>query len=436
MTHGTNTAVLALHRQLFELYPAEATQRLEDLPVEEIAAILRDLPVASTARVWERFSPEIGKEVLKHLDPPMAAEVLAQIDPSRGAALLRGLDIAARQRLLSHASETVAGELRKAIAYPPDSAGALMDPRTLYFHKEMTVHEALAKLRVQKRHGFRLIFIVDDDQQLEGMVEIQDLALADEDTKLFKLMRKIPAVVSELTTKEEIVEILDKYRLTDLPVVDYAGKFMGVVRYHALMDAAREETSADIQTMVGVSKDERALSGIGFAVRKRLLWLEINLATAFLAAAVVGLFEDTIARYTALAVFLPVVAGQSGNTGAQALAVTMRGLALREVRPRQWKRLVFKELGAGLINGIAVALTTSACILLFTDNSPGLALVLGISMVLSLIIAGFSGAVIPILLTVFRQDPAQASSIILTTVTDVMGFFSFLGIATLLAFML
>ena len=174
------------------------------------------------------------------------------------------------------------------------------------------------------------------------------------------------------------------------------------------------------------------LSPPSFAIRKRLPWLQINLVTAFLAASVVGFFEDTIARFTALAVLLPVVAGQSGNTGAQALAVTMRGLALREVRVRQWLRVVAKEVTAGAGNGVAVAATTSVAVY-FWSGSPGLALVIGVSMVLSMTIAGLSGAAIPMILTSLRQDPAQSSSIILTTVTDIAGFFSFLGIATLLS---
>ncbi|MDH3406797.1 MAG: magnesium transporter, partial [Gammaproteobacteria bacterium] len=182
-------------------------------------------------------------------------------------------------------------------------------------------------------------------------------------------------------------------------------------------------------------KDERALSKVPFAVIKRLPWLQINLLTAFLAAAVVGLFESTIAKFTALAVLMPVVAGQSGNAGAQALAVTMRGLALREISVRHWARVVFKEVNVGLLNGLAIAVTTGVAVY-FWSGSLGLSLVIASSMVLSMIAAGFSGAIIPIALTRMGQDPAQSSSIVLTTVTDVVGFFSFLGIATLMAQML
>jgi magnesium transporter len=186
---------------------------------------------------------------------------------------------------------------------------------------------------------------------------------------------------------------------------------------------------------VGASKDERAMSKVSFAVSKRLPWLEINLLTAFLAASVVGLFESTIAKYTALAVLLPVVAGQSGNAGAQALAVTMRGLALREIGIRHWLRVTSKEVRTGFLNGVAIALTTSAGVYVWS-GSAGLSLIIGLSMVIAMVAAGLAGATIPILLTRLGHDPAQSSSILLTTVTDVVGFFSFLGIATLLSSLL
>ena len=215
-----------------------------------------------------------------------------------------------------------------------------------------------------------------------------------------------------------------------MPVVDFDGRLLGIIRYDALVNAAKQEASENLQTMFGAGKEERALSKVSLAIRKRLPWLEINLGTAFLAAAVVGIFEDTIAKITALAVFLPVVAGQSGNTGSQALAVTMRGLALREIRARHWLRVARKEIMVGLLNGIAIALTTSVVVQIWT-GSFGLALVIGIAMVLSMAIAGMSGAVIPVLLKALGQDPAQSSSIVLTTVTDVFGFISFLGLAKL-----
>lgn len=435
MTSDMTETLAALHGDMIRRYPAEAAQRLEDLATDEVLDILTALPVDDTVKIWERLSPEVGRQLLKNMDENLAVMVLDRLDPGCSALLLRGMEQDKLELLLARLAPVVAEELRRVLAYPPDCAGALMDSRIFYFNPDMIVADALAKLRTQQQRGFRLVFIVDEERRLVGMVEIHDLALAETDTRLLKLMRKIPALVTELASQEEIVELLDRYSLTDLPVVDFDERFIGVVRHHALMDAARDESSADIQTMVGVSKDERVFSSVGFSVRKRLPWLHINLVTAFMAAAVVGLFEQTIATYTALAVFLPVVAGQSGNSGAQALAVTMRGLALREVRPRHWKKIILKEFNVGFLNGVAIAATTAVCAGLWS-GSIGLALVLGLSMVLSLMIAGLAGSAIPIVLSRLGQDPATASSIFLTTVTDIAGFFSFLGIATLLASML
>jgi magnesium transporter len=208
-----------------------------------------------------------------------------------------------------------------------------------------------------------------------------------------------------------------------------------VIRQAKLAFAVEQETTLDIQTMVGASRDERALSSAIFSVRKRLPWLQINLLTAFLAASVVGLFESTIAKYTALAVLLPVVAGQSGNAGAQALAVTMRGLVLREISLRHWPKVLIKEVNVGLMNGLAIAATTALGVYVWS-RSFGLVLIISAAMVISMVIAGLAGALVPILLQKLGLDIAQSSSIILTTVTDVVGFFSFLGIATLLSFLL
>ena len=232
-----------------------------------------------------------------------------------------------------------------------------------------------------------------------------------------------------------MVDLLERHKLVDLAVVDLDGRLLGIIYHRTLIQAIQEDAMVDIQTMVGASRDERALSTPLFAVRKRLPWLQINLLTAFLAAAVVGLFEQTIAQFTALAVLLPVVAGQSGNAGAQALAVTMRGLALREIGLGQWFRVAIKEVQTGLVNGILVALTCGLGVYIWS-GSFGLVLVIAASMVLAMVAAGFAGAIVPIGLTRLGQDPAQSSSIILTTVTDVTGFLSFLGIATLLASML
>jgi magnesium transporter len=274
--------------------------------------------------------------------------------------------------------------------------------------------------------------VVTPEGQLRGTIATVEVLLASDDTRLTSLRIKGTPAIEAFASRAEVLEILERQRLAALPVIDVTGRPVGALSQRALALVAEQNVAADMQTMVGASRDERALSSAAFAVRRRLPWLQINLLTAFLAAAVVGLFEGTIAQFTALAVLLPVVAGQSGNTGAQALAVTMRGLTLHEIGLRHWRSVAIKEATVGFVNGLAVAVPTMLGVYLWS-RSAGLSAVIGLAMVLSMTIAGIAGACVPMALRASGQDPAQSSSIVLTTVTDVSGFLSFLGLATLFA---
>ena len=431
MEHTNNSIDIALYQALFNQYPAESVRQIEQMEPGSIAELMLFQPVNQVRKIWERISPELGARVINELPVEYCAELMDLLNPNTGASLLRCLSEEKQDEVLAATSSGAANDLKRALAYPVDTAGSLMDTNVMYFRSDMTVGEAISVLRNRPKHNYRKIYTVDEKNHLKGMLEIGELVLANTASLLSEHELMSPVFIEVTASREEIVSIFEKFKVTDLPVVDFDNRLLGVVRYHALVDAAIEESSVDIQTMVGVSKDERALSPASLSVKKRLPWLEINLLTAFLAAAVVGVFEDTIAKYTALAVLLPVVAGQSGNTGAQALAVTMRGLALKEIYPRMWPRILFKEFNAGMWNGMIIALTTAIGVYIWSDST-GLSLIILLSMTLSMIIASVSGAAIPILLTITGQDPAQSSSIFLTTVTDIAGFFSFLGIATLL----
>lgn len=435
MNASPEAAVSALNLRYLLDYPREAAHAVEAMPAEEVAALLATQPVHAVVHVWQHLAADVEQIVIEHLPDAMRRPLLSELEPADSAALLSRLDPELRKHCMGLLDGQVAHEIAALMAYPPDSAGQLMDPRFSAFRGDLTAYDALARLRMRKRRSVHEVFLVDDDGLLAGRIEIQDLALAEPEQLLSTLAQKIVATINDTASREEVVEKLQHALVSDLPVVDYRGKLVGVIRQSALMTAMQDETSLDIQTMVGVSKDERALSKATFAVAKRLPWLHINLLTAFLAATVVGLFESTIAQFTALAVLLPVVAGQSGNAGAQALAVTMRGLVLREISLRHWPRVVLKEVSVGLMNGLAIAATTALGVYIWS-GSLGLVLVISASMVISMVAAGFAGAAVPIALQRLGQDPAQSSSIILTTVTDVVGFFSFLGIATLLAQML
>jgi magnesium transporter len=432
MPSDTARSVKALIESFFSLYPEEAARILEKLPLRELAGLLGTQTVPRAAALLERLTPDVASQVIVRLNHRFAGQVLAALEPVRASILLSRLNEGDRSRQLALLNPAAADRLQSIMTYPNDSAGNLMDPQTITFHPETTVREVLTRLRHLRHRRIHDILVVDSETRLLGAVPIQDIAISPLSETLGALLRGQAISIHSMATKEEVVDLMGRLRLASLPVVDLDGRVLGVIRHAALVTAAQEELSADIQTMVGASKEERALSKATFAVRKRLPWLQINLATAFLAASVVGLFENIIAQFTALAVLLPVVAGQSGNTGAQALAVTMRGLALREIRTHQWLRVMLKEFKVGLINGLAVTLTTSFAVYLWSQ-SIGLAIVIGLAMIISMLAAGISGVAVPMILTALGQDPAQSSSIILTTITDVVGFFSFLGTATLLS---
>jgi magnesium transporter len=432
MNNELAKAVVTLNRRFMLDFPRLAASRIEELTPTEAAEALRDHAASIIGPVVACLTTDFAAEILVALPDEKSAELISEITPNDATRMLSVLDVGMRGRYLDLVDETIAKELSDLLTYPPNSAGQLMEARVLHFRDNATVEGTLAQLRKRRTQAARSLFVIDSENKLSGRVSIQELALASPGTLLKEILEPVSAAVSPVSSRDEVVELLEKHKLVDLAVIDAEGRLLGLIYHRKLIQAIQEDATADIQTMVGASKEERALSPALFAVKKRLPWLQINLITAFMAASVVGLFEDTIARFTALAVLLPVVAGQSGNAGAQALAVTMRGLALREISVRQWLRVTVKEVQTGLVNGIAIALTCGVGVF-FWSGSIGLVIVISMSMVLAMIAAGFAGALVPIGLTRIGQDPAQSSSIILTTVTDIAGFFSFLGIATLLA---
>lgn len=425
-------AEAALTQRFLLDYPNEAARLFEAMPSKDAAALISVQPPHAAMRAWQSLATDVATDVLEQLPESMAIHLLSEAEPLMSVSVLTQLDTERRESWLDRLHSEVAKELRDLLAYPGDCAGRMMDPRVSPLRAGMTVSEAIERLRHIQRKGLRELYVISDEGQLSGFVEIQDLALANPELPLADITHDVIAKVSDLDPREDVVDTLMKQPISTLPVINTHGNLVGVIRQDELMAAVEEETSLDLQTMVGASPDERALSTPTFAVRKRLPWLQVNLLTAFLAAAVVGLFESTIAQFTALAVLLPVVAGQSGNAGAQALAITMRGLVLREISLRHWPKVVGKEAVTGLINGIAVAVTTGLAVYVWS-HSLSLVGIIMLAMVVSMLVAGLAGAMVPMLLRRFGQDPATASSIILTTVTDVVGFFSFLGIAALFA---
>lgn len=421
-----------LNRAFLLNHPRTAARSLEKTSPDDVAEIIRQQEPFVAARVLERIPPGTLDIIFLLLPSAFAASVLVAMEASSAVALLSRQSEDLQNIYISHMNDVSAAEFRSLLEYPEKSVGQMMSTQIVAFNKNTTVEQAIARLRQLSVETIHHLFLLDDEMRLDSEVEIKKLALAESAQQLSSISKPIVTYVNAMDSREELMDKIDKFHIDVLPVVDLDLRLVGVVRSQGLMNAVREDIVTDMQTMVGVSKDERALSTSWFAVRKRLPWLQINLLTAFLAAAVVGLFENTISQFTALAILLPIAAGQSGNAGAQALAVTMRGLTLREITMGHWFRVMMKELRAGFINGLGIAVTCSAGVYLWS-RSPGLALVMALAMIISMTIAGIAGALVPIMLKRFGLDPAQSSSIVLTTITDVAGFMSFLGIATLLS---
>lgn len=430
-----NTVDSALTRRFLLEYPHEAALKIESISTQEVADILRQQPVYVMLPMWKYLLPGTAAEILRNLPASLVAELLAELPPQDTVRMLGQFEKAELDNVLLSLHDSVRKELIALMSYPENSAGRLMDTRTWTFHSHLSVAETLKILRKTKLKTSRGIFLVDSEGRLSSKVHLQDIAISEPHVTLSEIAQPVTAAVPSTAGKDEISELFEQFQLLDLPVVDIDQRLLGIINHASLVQVSQEDMSSDVLAMVGASREERALSGSWFAVKKRMPWLQINLLTAFLAASVVGLFENTIASFTALAVLLPVVAGQSGNAGAQALAVTMRGLALREITVRHWAKVMFKEVRVGFMNGVAIALTCGLGVFLWSQ-SIGLVMIICSAMILAMVAAGFAGAIVPIVLVKFGQDPAQASSIILTTVTDIVGFFAFLGIASLLSGML
>ncbi|WP_341503821.1 magnesium transporter [Gallaecimonas sp. GXIMD4217] len=430
-----DSAIQQLNLSFLTDHPRKAARALERLTPPVAAGVLESQPPHATVLIWPYLGQGAAVALLVALARDRACQLLTRLDPALAAALLSRLQEQDRQALLEALPASQAGELQELMAYPADTAGRLMTPRVQTFEAGLSVGELVTQLRARGESRAENLYVVDENQLLLGHLDAKQLLLAEPDTPLGELMEEIRVTAQALDPKEDILKQLGSVKAERVPVLDVHGRLLGAITRDNLFQVVKEDLVTDIQTMVGASREERALSPSLFAVRKRLPWLQINLLTAFAAAAVVGAFEGIIAQFTALAILLPVAAGQSGNAGAQALAVTMRGLTLREITPRHWRQVLFKEMSTGLLNGIAIALTCALGVFVWSQ-SLGLSLIIAISMVISLVVAGSAGALVPVMLKRLGQDPAQSSSIVLTTVTDIAGFLSFLGVATLLSGML
>jgi magnesium transporter len=423
-----------------ELHPEEAARAFETLDAEEGLRLFATLPLRLAVSLVEQLSPVASAPLLAQMETERIRELVIEMEPREASSLIQLLDEAKREEVLNGLDPDVAKPLRELAMYPTGTAGEIMEPRVASLANDMTVGQVIAKLRETPREALHYLYVTSRDGKLIGVLTMRDLLLASPKDLIKPMVNRNIISVLDTMDREEVVNLMRERQFVALPVVDFDGRLVGVVKHHEALEAGQLEAFEDLQKLVGAGADERALSPVSTVVRSRLPWLMVNLGTAFLAAAVVGLFEDVIARIAALAVLLPVVAGQGGNTGSQSLAVVMRGLALREIIPSVKKRVILKELLGGFINGVFVAVVTSSSVFAWRlsagdtwTSSAVLAGVIGVAMVINMAMAALSGAAIPLILRALGRDPAQSASIFLTTVTDIIGFAAFLGLAAIFA---
>ncbi|MGE3804233.1 MAG: magnesium transporter [Gemmataceae bacterium] len=433
----------ALLRAFVDQHPEGAAHAFEALSHADQQRLLNSLPVRVAVSLLERINPDLTGVLLEQLKVERIGELLADMTPRAGSALLHRLEEGKRAELMSRLPSHVSRQLGELAQYPEESAGAIMEPRVASLPIDLTVQQAISQIRKTPRDVLYYLYVTQRDQTLTGVLNMRDLLLANPRDPIEGLVKRNVLAVPDTMDREEVVNMMREKGLLALPVVDLEGRLVGVVKHDEALHAGQLEAFEDLQKIVGAGADERALSPVSKVIRSRLPWLYVNLLTAFLASAVIGLFEGLIAQIAVLAVLLPVVAGQGGNTGSQSLAVVMRGLALREIIPSSRRRVILKELMGGLLNGVFVALGTSLAVFVWRliaqdplHSCTAMALVIGLAMIVNMSVAALSGAVIPMALKAMGRDPAQSAGIFLTTVTDVVGFSAFLGLALLFQSML
>ena len=417
--------------QLATLHPADQAELIGDLDADLRAPLLPRIPQDALAEILEFLEEEPRRTVAAELEPTVLGPLLDHVDRDVAADILHEIPPRIAQAVL--ASMATAAEVAPLLPHTDESAGGRMTSDFVALHREWTVEQALSHLRRTKpnvEQAFYL-YVVDDQHRLEGVVSLRHLVVATPEERISDLMTPEVVSVRASEDQEEAARRVQHYNFVALPVVDDARRLVGVISVDDLMEVAEEEATEDMYQMVGLAGEETVFSPVSLAARRRIPWLLVNLATAFVAALTVSAFEDTIARVAVLAAFMPVVAGHGGNTGTQAITLVVRGLALGEVRPADAWRVMWKETRFGLIHGTIAGGLSGALAYALTGNL-WLPMVVFCAMLGNVVLAATVGSFLPLLMRRLGIDPALASAIWLTTFTDIMGFLMLLGLGALL----
>jgi magnesium transporter len=415
------------------LHPADVADQLQRMPVEEARQALLRLSQTDAAAVLAELDEELRPRLLEGIPAPELAAIISRLDHNAAADVVAELPSERRPEVMAGLSSDEKAHVSELLVYPPDSAGGIMSDQFIRLRTNQTVDQTLQLLQGKAEEiggGISYLYVTGEDGRLVGIVSMRDLVFRGRQRLIGEIMSPDVKHVSVDDDQEKIAQLFERYHYLALPVLDQSGRLVGVVSAQQVMDVIKEEATEDMQLMVGLSGEERALTPWQQSIRKRLPWLCINLATAFLAGGVVGFFESTIAKWTALAIFLPIVAGQGGNAGVQTLTVIIREMALGEMTIGDGRKAFVKEVILGVLNGLAIGILVGI-IGYAWKGSIVLGVVVGAAMLLNMVAAALSGVLVPYTLKALRIDPALASSIMVTTVTDVAGFFFFLGLAAL-----
>jgi magnesium transporter len=416
--------------------PQDGATILEILPPEVAAKVVENLPLNSARHILPRVESSRAAAIVARMNQPAAAAVLSAMAPDDRVDLLGQLDPTLHDALLRQLGAPEQAEARELEQYPPDTAGGIMTTQVNALPRDWTVEQAIVELRrIQAELGqLSYVYVVDELRRLVGVLSMRDLILADPQRPLSEVM--IPHVKSVPTTmdQEEVSRQMRSSRFLALPVVDGESRLVGLITLDDVMDVIQEEATEDMQRLFGAGAEERLSSPWQFSFSRRIGWLQVNLATAFLAGAVVAAFGHIIGRFAVLAVYIPIVSGMGSNAAAQAMAVAIRGIDNRKIDRKLLRHVLGRELIVGFLSGIVVGITT-AIIAVVWQFQYGMALgvIVGLSLLFTQTLACVSGAAIPVVMQRLGFDPAQSASIFVTTITDIAGFASLLGLATICA---
>ncbi len=413
-------------------HPADLADIVEQLPSEARLRVVHvlggDLPAAMLASLSRRVLARVASAI----DPALLARLAGELETDDAAYVLESLDKPCQTRLLADMPAGEAELARQALEFRPDSAGRIMQRDYVAIPSYWTIGQAIDHLRESPDipEEFYALFVVGARHTPVGTIPLHRAMRTRRNVRVADIMTRDPKVVQVHADREDVAYLFGQYELTSAPVVDAQNRLIGMVTVDDVVDVIKEEASEDMMRLAGVGPEHDIYVAAFQTARNRFNWLLINLFTAFLASAAIAVFASTIEQVVALAVLMPIVASMGGNAGMQTLTVAVRALATRELTPANAGRVLGKEVLVGAGNGLAFAVLTGLGAGLWF-RSVALGLVIGAAMVFNMVVAGLFGALVPILLERIRIDPAHGAAVILTTVTDVVGFFVFLGLARL-----